>query len=175
NEVVSTAEDTPITGSVLEGTSSVEGDVTVVSFSVAGDNSTYNAGDSVTIAGIGVLILNTDGSYSFTPALNYNGPVPVITYLLTDGLSPDTSTLTISVTPETDPFVDANEVVSTAEDTPITGSVLEGTSSVEGGVTVVSFSVAGDNSTYNAGDSVTIAGIGVLILNTDGSYSFTPA
>ncbi|GGI93529.1 hypothetical protein GCM10009332_33470 [Shewanella gelidii] len=102
NEVVSTAEDTPITGSVLEGTSSVEGDVTVVSFTVAGDNTTYSAGDSVTIAGIGVLVLNTDGSYSFTPALNYNGPVPVVTYLLTDGLSTDTSTLTISVTPVND-------------------------------------------------------------------------
>ncbi|WP_229780030.1 hypothetical protein, partial [Shewanella gelidii] len=74
-------------------------------------------------------------------------------------------------TPETDPFVDANEVVSTAEDTPITGSVLEGTSSKKKNARNRSVSVAGDNSTYNAGDSVTIAGIGVLILNTDGSYS----
>ncbi|MGB5218882.1 MAG: VWA domain-containing protein, partial [Smithella sp.] len=41
-----------------------------------------------------------NGSYTFDPAANYHGAVPVITYTLSDGVgATDTSTLTISVTP----------------------------------------------------------------------------
>ncbi|WP_170293578.1 cadherin-like domain-containing protein, partial [Shewanella litoralis] len=80
-----------------------------------------------------------NGTYSFTPVANYNGPVPVITYVLTDGSSTDTSTLTISVTPVNDNFTDANENISVNEDSgTTTGTVLTGTSSVDGPVTVQS-------------------------------------
>ncbi|UJL41600.1 cadherin-like domain-containing protein [Shewanella vesiculosa] len=77
-------------------------------------------GQAVTIAGVGSFTLSADGSYSFTPIANYNGPVPVITYVLTDGSSTDTSTLTITVTPENDNFTDADEVISVAEDSSAT-------------------------------------------------------
>ncbi|MBA6399993.1 cadherin-like domain-containing protein, partial [Colwellia sp. BRX10-4] len=63
---------------------------------------TYNAGDTVTLAE-GELILNADGSYTFTPNDNFNGAVPVITYIVTDGAGDtQSSTLTISVTPVSD-------------------------------------------------------------------------
>ena len=30
-------------------------------------------------------VVDADGGYSFTPVNNYNGPVPLITYTVTDG------------------------------------------------------------------------------------------
>ncbi|WP_279498418.1 cadherin-like domain-containing protein [Aeromonas veronii] len=34
------------------------------------------AGVAATITGVGTLIINPDGSYTFTPAPNYDGAVP---------------------------------------------------------------------------------------------------
>ncbi|UJL41593.1 tandem-95 repeat protein [Shewanella vesiculosa] len=176
DEVISVAEDSSATiGSVLTGTSSVDGDVTVQSFSIDGVTGPLTLGQAVTIAGVGSFTLSADGSYSFTPIANYNGPVPVITYVLTDGSSTDTSTLTITVTPENDNFTDADEVISVAEDSSATtGSVLTGTSSVDGDVTVQSFSIDGVTGPLTLGQAVTIAGVGSFTLSADGSYSFTP-
>ena len=39
------------------------------------------------IAGVGTLEINSNGGYTFTPAANFNGVVPVATYTLTDGSS----------------------------------------------------------------------------------------
>ncbi|KIQ25679.1 hypothetical protein RT97_23645, partial [Variovorax paradoxus] len=175
DETVSVNEDSLLTGSVLTGTTSVDGPVSVTSFSVAGDATTYAAGQTATIAGVGTLVINANGSYTFTPAANYNGPVPVVTYSMTDGSSADTSTLTITVAPVDDPFTDASETVTTNEDTPLTGSVLTGTTSVDGPVTVTGFTVAGDATTYTAGQTATITGVGTLVINANGSYTFTPA
>ncbi|WP_420795235.1 cadherin-like domain-containing protein, partial [Legionella moravica] len=84
---------------MLSGTSSVDGPVTVTGFNVAGDTTNYSAGQTAVIAGVGSLQINGDGTFSFIPVANYNGPVPEITYTMTDGSSGDTSTLTINVTP----------------------------------------------------------------------------
>ncbi|MFC3531623.1 tandem-95 repeat protein, partial [Vogesella facilis] len=170
NEVVSVAEDNTLQGSVLTGTSSVEGQVRISSFSI-GDSS-YSAGQTASISGVGSLKLNSDGSYVFTPAANYYGSVPTVTYVVSDGVSTDSSTLNITVTPVIDTFTDANEVVTVPEDGVLTGTVLTGTSSVEGAVSVSSFSVAG--SSYTAGQTATISNIGTLKINADGSYVFTP-
>ncbi|WP_193786766.1 cadherin-like domain-containing protein, partial [Legionella moravica] len=174
NEVLSTAEDTTLNGNVLTGTSSVDGPVSVTQFSVTGDPSTYNAGDTATIDGVGTLSIDTNGAFSFIPAANYNGAVPVVTYTLSDGSSNDTSTLSIDVTSVDDAFSDANEVVSTAEDTTLNGNVLTGTSSVDGPVSVTQFSVTGDPATYFAGDTAILAGIGTLRIDANGAFSFIP-
>ncbi|KTD35200.1 hypothetical protein Lmor_1132, partial [Legionella moravica] len=106
--------------------------MSVTQFSVAGDVAVYNAGDTATIAGIGAVRIDANGAFSFIPEANYNGAVPVVTYTMSDGSSNDTSTLSIEVTPVDDAFSDANEVLSTAEDTTLNGNVLTGTSSVDG-------------------------------------------
>ncbi|WP_271271532.1 tandem-95 repeat protein [Aliamphritea hakodatensis] len=183
NESISVAEDSGIsTGSVLTGTSSVDGPVTVASFTVdtgTGVQSSFSAGDTATITGVGTISLLANGTYSFTPAADYNGPVPVVTYTLTDGSSTDTSTLTITVAPVDDAFTDDNENISVAEDSGTsTGSVLTGTSSVDGPVTVASFTVdtgTGVQSSFSAGDTATITGVGTISLLANGTYSFTPA
>ena len=158
---------------VLTGTSSVDGPVTVTEFTIAGDATTYTAGDTATIAGVGTLQINSDGSFTFTPVADYNGPVPVATYTTTDGSgTDDTSTLTITVDPVDDGYTDADEAFNVNEDTTLTDSVLTGTSSVDGPVTVTEFTIAGDATTYTAGDTATIAGVGTLQINSDGSFTF---
>jgi VCBS repeat-containing protein len=177
NEIRSIVEDSPeVTGNVIDG-SSVDGPLTVVSFTVDGSATVHPAdGSDVTIANVGSFTLNSNGTYSFTPVTNYNGAVPVITYVLTDGSGPtDTSTLTISVTPVNDNFTDADEVIAVLEDSgATTGTVLTGTSSVDGPVTVQSFSIAGMTGPFTLGQAVAIANVGSFTLNSNGTYSFTP-
>ncbi|PNB55474.1 lysis protein, partial [Pseudomonas sp. GW456-E7] len=112
SETLSTLEDTALSGSVLSGTSSVDGPVSVVNFTIG--DTTYTAGSTATIANVGTLVIAANGAYTFTPAANYNGTVPTVTYTVTDGSgTDDTSTLNISVTPVNDNFTDASETLST--------------------------------------------------------------
>ncbi|MCL1101786.1 retention module-containing protein, partial [Shewanella saliphila] len=158
-------EDTVATGNVLDNDSDVDSDLSVVSFEVEGE--TYAAGTEVTLEN-GVLVLNADGSYTFTPNENWNGSVPVITYTTNTGI---TATLTIEVTPLDDASVLVNDSNIIVEDTVATGNVLDNDSDVDSDLSLVSFEVEGE--TYAAGTEVTLEN-GVLVLNADGSYTFTP-
>ncbi|MBB1389055.1 retention module-containing protein, partial [Shewanella sp. SG44-6] len=165
NDTNTVAEDTVATGNVLDNDSDVDSDLSVSSFEV--DGQTYTAGTEVALEG-GVLIINEDGSYTFTPNENWNGTVPVITYTTNTGV---TATLTIEVTPVDDASVLANDTNTVAEDTVATGNVLDNDSDVDSDLSVSSFEV--DGQTYTAGTEVALEG-GVLIINEDGSYTFTP-
>ena len=74
----------------------------------------------------GTLSLNSDGSFTYTPALNYNGP-DSFTYKANDGLadSPTNATVSITVTPVNDPpgtsgGIVADDAYTTPEDTTLT-------------------------------------------------------
>ncbi|QDE29860.1 tandem-95 repeat protein [Shewanella polaris] len=177
NEIRSIVEDSPeVTGNVIDG-SSVDGPISVTTFTVAGDTTVHSAdGTDVTITGVGTFSLTDAGVYTFTPVANYNGAVPVITYTLTDGSGAnDTSTLSLTVTPVNDDFTDDNEIRSIVEDSPeVTGNVIDG-SSVDGPLTVVSFTVDGSATVHPAdGTDVTITGVGAFSLTDAGVYTFTP-
>jgi len=87
-------------GNVFDDTSS---NPTVESFQIDSDGDgvveTYNAGDTVTISGVGELTLEGDGSYSFTPVADWSGLVPLVTYEA-EGVSQNL--LNIQVTPVSD-------------------------------------------------------------------------
>ena len=74
-----------------------------------------------TIAGVGDLTLNGDGSFTFVPVTDYSGPVPVVTYTADDGNGgSDTADLTITVLPQNDtPVNTVPGAQSTTEDTPL--------------------------------------------------------
>ncbi|WP_189386253.1 retention module-containing protein, partial [Shewanella litoralis] len=169
NDTNTVEEDVVATGNVLLNDSDPDSDLSVVSFTVGNDATIYNAGESVVVEN-GILVINTDGSYSFTPATDWNGVLPTITYTTNTGAS---ATLTITVTPQSDPTNAVNDTITIQEDTVATGNVLTNDSDVDSTLTVQSFVIDGDNNTYQAGTSVTLSQ-GLLILNTDGSYSFTP-
>ena len=118
-DVNSTTEDTPLVvnaaNGVLSNDSDVDDSLLVDSFTVDGDLTVYSAGDTASIAGVGDLTLNGDGSYSFSPATNYNGPVPVATYTTNTGVS-DSLTLSVNPTPvNTAPSITAMTAVVSEE------------------------------------------------------------
>ncbi|MDQ8023797.1 MAG: Ig-like domain-containing protein [Moraxellaceae bacterium] len=177
-DTLTIAEDSAATGgNVLTNDSDPDGPLRVSQFVVNGTTYAVTAGGSntATIAGVGTLVMNSTGAYTFTPAADYNGSVPTVTYTATDGTSSATNTLNITVTPVDDAFTDANETVTIAEDSVATGSVLTGTSSVDGPVTVTSFVVAGVSGTFNAGQTASISGVGTINIAANGNYTFTPA
>lgn len=99
NDSMSTFEDHPISGNVLSNDSVFMGNtITVSGFSV--DGITGRPGSTVAIPNIGSLTMSADGVYTFTPNLNYDGLVPVITYTIVDSDgSSSSATLTIAIQP----------------------------------------------------------------------------
>jgi len=88
-------EDNPAAGNVLTNDSDVDDTLTVASFQVSGDATTYAAGNTATISGIGTIVLSSNGAYTFTPVADWNGSVPQVTYTTNTG---STSTLDITLT-----------------------------------------------------------------------------
>jgi large repetitive protein len=178
NDSATLTEDTPATGTVLGNDQDPDGDVlTVQSFSVPGVASPIAAGQPAIMPGIGTLTIAANGSWSFTPALHYSGPVPVATYTLADGTGNTAmAQLALTITPVND-APDANpDAASTAEDTPVSGHLLSNDQDPDGNpLSVVNFSVPGLPGPILAGTPAVIPGVGVLNINPNGSFSFTPA
>ncbi|RSB81950.1 tandem-95 repeat protein [Rhizobium sophoriradicis] len=126
-------------------------------------------GDQLSVAGLtadqGALIDNNDGSWTFTPDANYNGPVS-LSYTVTDGNGgsvPATQSFTLDAVNDA-PVLSGNAatLVAGTEDTAYTFS----TADLLAGFTDVD------------GDQLSVAGLtadhGALVDNNDGSWSFTP-
>ncbi|MFK4823133.1 Ig-like domain-containing protein, partial [Ochrobactrum quorumnocens] len=112
-ESVTAPEDTPVTGNLLGNDSDPNGDaISITGFEING--STYLPGEKVTIADLGVLVINADGTYSFEPAANWNGKVPTVAYTVSDGNDGGSTTSTLDI--EITPVDDAPEVVGTIVD-----------------------------------------------------------
>ncbi|CAM5224807.1 hypothetical protein ALON55S_06121 [Alishewanella longhuensis] len=96
-ETVSLAEDSFISGNLLANDIDPDDVLSIQHYAI--DGTTYAPGSVANIAGVGSLLVQANGDYEFTPALNYHGAVPVITYTTNTGAS---STLNITVTPVND-------------------------------------------------------------------------
>ena len=126
-----------------------------------------------TLAGdpIGTLQVDVDGSFAFTPALNYSGAVPVVTYVIDDGaMGTASSTLDISILDNPPEVTD--DVLTAEVDTPISGNILTN----DNGGDPLDMVIVGDG----AGNSIAVpttfmtdAG-GTIVINPDGSYLYTP-
>ncbi|MCV7047129.1 tandem-95 repeat protein, partial [Mycobacterium frederiksbergense] len=141
-----TDEDTVLTGNVLTNDSDVDGD-TLTATLVDGPTN-------------GTLTLNTDGSFTYTPAANYSG-ADSFSYTATDGTATSSiAIVSITINPVNDTPVTVDDSFSTDEDTQLTGNALTNDSDVDG-------------------DTLTTALVdgpanGTLTLNTDGSFTYTP-
>ncbi|WP_279465117.1 retention module-containing protein [Aeromonas dhakensis] len=175
-EQLTVGEDGSLSGNLLDNTVNTDGpQAASVLIFTWGDNANIAAGTSVTIDGVGTLIVNTDGSFTFTPAPNYDGAVPPVIYTVTDGTDTVQSTLELTITPIND-LTDEGESVVVTEDVAVSGNLLANTIDNDGpqAASVSGFSWGGvANATL--GTPVSLAGIGTLLINADGSYQFTPA
>ncbi|MGY3896575.1 retention module-containing protein, partial [Aeromonas enterica] len=175
-EQLTVPEDGVLDGNVLTNTVNTDGpDAASVLLFSWGDNINVAAGTSITIDGVGSLVINADGSFTFTPAPNYDGAVPPATYSVTDGTDTVQSTLELTITPAND-LSDQNESVVVTEDTAISGNLLTNTVDNDGpqAPSVTGFSW-GTIINPALGTPVTLTGVGTLLVNSDGSYQFTPA
>ncbi|WP_254204349.1 retention module-containing protein [Aeromonas sp. FDAARGOS 1415] len=160
DEVVATLEEQAISGNLLDNSINLDGplDTSVVSYSW-GNNVDVAPGVETTLEGIGTLIINADGSYTFTPFLNYTGPVPVVSYTVTDGDDTNDSTLTITITPVDEPVI--------LEGLQVTGGelVLDEAALVEGSAPDAADLTKGSTFTFSAADgvqSLTLGGVSLI-------------
>ena len=132
-------------------------------------NDTDVEGDALTVALVsdvsnGTLNLNTNGSFTYTPATNYNGS-DSFTYQASDGFSTgNVATVTINITPVNDAPVANNDAYITSENTLLTvpaSGILTNDTDVE-------------NDPLSA-SLVTTVSHGSLNLNANGSFTYTPS
>ena len=175
----------PTTVSVIAN--DTDGTVTlgdVASFKVAGDGTSYAAGTTATISGIGTLSIAANGAVSYDPVDDYLGPVPAVTYTRNGSDNqPYTATLIITIDAVDDPSQLVADTISIAEDSIATGNILANDSDADSMLHVATFSYTSNGATvtHNVGATVreirdgSNVLIGTISLEANGSYSFTPA
>lgn len=142
-------EDNIVSGNVLTNDSDIEGNTLSATLGNMPSN--------------GSIVLNNDGSFDYTPNLNFFGS-DFFTYEVCDDGSPSeciTENVTISISPVNDPPLTSPDALSLNED------------SAGGGGNVLS----NDTEVENQPISVTLAtnvSNGTLTFNPDGSYSYVP-
>jgi hypothetical protein len=184
-----TSAGVPATGSVLDTVSVPPGTTaTVTGFSVPGSDTIYPAGstvpvvDPVTGTVAGTMQVNPDGSYVFTPAPGFTGPVPTVDALVSssDGQSVQVP-LTITVNPV---LTDASETRTVpAGSGPVVVDLLANTVPPPGTtVSVTSFTLPGSSIVYTPGptpvpvvDPTTGKVTGTIAVLPDGTATFLPA
>jgi VCBS repeat-containing protein len=146
DDTESTDEDADLNANVLTNDTDADGDA-LTAIEVAGPAN-------------GTLTLNSDGSYTYTPDPDYNGP-DSFTYKANDGTDDsNTATVNITVNPVNDAPVANDDTESTDEDTDLNANVLT-------------------NDTDADGDALTAIEVtgpanGTLTLGSDGAYTYTP-
>ncbi len=109
----------------------------------------------------GTLILNSDGSFTYTPAPNYHG-ADSFSYQPNDGtLNGNVAMVNLTVTPVNDPPVAQPDTASTPEDTAVNVAVLANDSDPDGDPLTI--------------QSVTQPAHGVATINANGTVRYAPA
>ncbi|UMB53397.1 Ig-like domain-containing protein [Lutibacter sp. A64] len=141
-----------ITGSLLDNDTDPEGYVLEVVTLISGVDPSE-----------GALTLRSDGTFTFIPARGFKGATSFV-YEVCDGDTPqacDKATVYLTVNPINNTYA-INDINNTFVDTSVAGNVLTN-----------DFDPEGDSVSVNPYDGVTTEG-GTVIMNTDGSYIYTP-
>ncbi|MBO0678117.1 tandem-95 repeat protein [Mycolicibacterium sp. S2-37] len=109
----------------------------------------------------GTVTLNPNGVFTYRPNANYNGP-DSFTYTVRDaaGTTSAPTTVTLTVTPVSDPPYPLPDSFTGTEDTDLTGNVLTNDLNPDGGPLTTTIGV---DTTF-----------GVVTLNPDGSFVYRP-
>jgi VCBS repeat-containing protein len=142
NDSVTTNEDTEATGNVLGNDSDAEG--TALTATV------------VTGPTHGSLVLAPNGTFSYVPDADYNGP-DSFQYAASDGIDSTTGTVAVTVLPVNDAPVAVNSEVTTDEDQTKT------------------ITIATDIDSPTISADCTVDGAGSYVDNGDGTVDFAPA
>src|SRR5699024_967981 len=150
---------------VLAASVDVDGSGTQVAITL-GSATTISANGSA----IGVLTLNSDGSYSFVPAADFNGTVPTVDYTVTDNDGATASSaLDIVITPVNDAPIAVNDSYTVNEDESIALNPLKGDSDSDGD-TLSIININGTALTPEDAQSSTVEN-GVVKIDNNGASS----
>jgi gliding motility-associated-like protein len=136
-----TNEDTPVSGAVTGA--DIDGDP--ITFTKATDPAN------------GAVVVNADGTYTYTPKANYHG-ADNFTIAISDGGGSATVTVNITVSPVNDAPTGTGDTKTTNEDTPVSGGVTGADAD-------------GDQLTFTKATDPTN---GAVVVNADGTYTYTP-
>ncbi|EFL87463.1 Ig-like domain-containing protein, partial [Ahrensia sp. R2A130] len=152
----------PVSGAVI--LNDIDGDVLTATLGAAPTN--------------GTVIVNTDGTYTYTPAADFNG-TDTFTVSVDDGNGgTDTATVTITILPVDDAVVANDDSISADEDTgSVTGDATANDVDVEGDAFDVTRYWVGDAVTgteFAINTSALIPGAGSFTIAPSGAFIFTP-
>ncbi|APZ47777.1 hypothetical protein BW723_16380 [Polaribacter reichenbachii] len=158
------------TPGILNNDTDSDGDVIVVTeYSINGI--TYNVGQTATFTEGAILILS-DGSFTYTPTLDFTGNLPTINYTISDGNFTSTADLNISVENIPEAIDDENSTVVDISISELAPGLLNNDIDLDGDeLKIIEFSV--NSSTYNAGQTANFSE-GSIIISENGSYMYTP-
>ena len=124
DDTATTAEDTSVTIDVLGNDTDADGDdLTVTAATVP--------------AAQGTVVVNDDGTITFTPADDFNGTA-TITYTVSDGVGTDTGSVAVTVTPVVDALDAVDDTYTATEDSGVvTGDVTANDIDADGGDVMV--------------------------------------
>ena len=151
DDLYSTSEDTPLTvplPGLLGNDTDPENDTLTVTLNTQPAN--------------GTVTVNPDGSFTYTPNLNWTG-TDTYTYRVCDDGSPvacDQGNVSIVVIPADDPPLAGDDVDATDEDTPVTVTVLGNDTDPDGDPLIVT--------------SATDPANGTVVVNGDNTITYTP-
>jgi len=143
----------------------VDGDAGLVGQAVDGTNG-------------GEFILQSDGSYAFATAGDFDhlgvgeSATTSVTYTVTDDGGSSTTTLTVTVEGENDGPVANNDVVAAVEDQSVTFDVRSNDSDVDGDTLTVTHI---EGQAIAVGGTVALTDGGAVKLNANGTLTYTPA
>ncbi len=126
-------------------------------------------------AGSGVVVINADGTYTFTPQMDFVGTVSFTYQICNSAGLCSNATVFINVT---DPNPAVNnapvaqaDVFETIANVSVSGNVLSNDFDVDGQDLRVNLV---NGVTFTPGSPIVFSGEGTLIMNTNGSFEFTP-
>ncbi|MGP1387229.1 MAG: Ig-like domain-containing protein [Thainema sp.] len=152
----STAEETALVINAATGVLSNDSDPEGDAFSISAYDTTSASGGSV--------VMNANGSFTYTPAANFNG-TDSFTYTISDeNGGTATETVTIAVSAANDVPVAADDTLNTGSNTPLTFSAADlfsNDSDIDGDALAL--------------ESFTNPANGTVINNGDGTFTYTPS
>jgi hypothetical protein len=167
-DIVETREDEPVSGNVLANDNDEDSVLTVTNFSVG--NLSVVAGESLVIANVGQITIESDGSFTFEPNSDWNGQVPDIVYTTNTGQN---QTLEITVNPVNDAPIAMDDDLLVNQGEALQLDLTKNDFDIDGdALSIVSIDdvvLTGSTQVITLSD-----GSGLVNVSDDGTIEFTP-
>jgi Bacterial Ig domain len=165
----STAFNTTLTGANVLTNDFGLPSITIISFGNSGNSGTTAAGNTGSSDNGGTVVVNSDGTFTYTPPTGFSG-IDKFAYRATTGTTPDNDAI-VTVTVGT-PATAAADNYNVIGNVSISPNSAAGVLTNDGGNSLVLIAVNGN--TANVGTAITTAQGGNLTVQANGSFTYNP-